>query len=77
MRFVDIVLLDPVPVHRAGAGDQVQRHGVEESLLLGFFSWLVPARLMRGEVLTLRERDFVCGRAGDGQPARRGWSTGT
>ena len=25
MRFVDIVLLDPVPVHRARAGDQVQR----------------------------------------------------
>jgi ABC-type dipeptide/oligopeptide/nickel transport system permease subunit len=32
---------------------------LDESLLLGFFSWLVPSRLMRGEVLTLRERDFV------------------
>ena len=27
MRFVDIVLLDPVPVHRARAGHEVQRHG--------------------------------------------------
>ena len=26
MRFVDIVLLDPVPVHRARAGHEVQRH---------------------------------------------------
>jgi ABC-type dipeptide/oligopeptide/nickel transport system permease subunit len=29
------------------------------SLLIGGFAWQVPARLVRGEVLTLRERDFV------------------
>jgi peptide/nickel transport system permease protein len=29
------------------------------SLIIGGFSWLVPARLVRGEVLTLRVRDFV------------------
>jgi peptide/nickel transport system permease protein len=29
------------------------------SLVIGGFSWLVPARLVRGEVLTLRVRDFV------------------
>jgi peptide/nickel transport system permease protein len=29
------------------------------SLVFGAFSWQVPARLVRGEVLTLRERDFV------------------
>lgn len=29
------------------------------SLLIGAFSWLVPARLVRGEVLALRVRDFV------------------
>jgi len=29
------------------------------SLIIGIFSWLVPARLVRGEVLTLRVRDFV------------------
>ncbi|MGE5137457.1 MAG: ABC transporter permease [Gemmatimonadota bacterium] len=29
------------------------------SLIIGFFTWLVPARLVRGEVLTLRVRDFV------------------
>lgn len=29
------------------------------SLVIGGFSWLIPARLVRGEVLTLRVRDFV------------------
>jgi ABC-type dipeptide/oligopeptide/nickel transport system permease subunit len=29
------------------------------SLVIGSFAWLVPARLVRGEVLTLRVRDFV------------------
>ena len=29
------------------------------SLVFGAFSWQVPARLVRGEVLSIRERDFV------------------
>ncbi len=29
------------------------------SLVIGAFSWQVPARLVRGEVLSIRERDFV------------------
>jgi peptide/nickel transport system permease protein len=29
------------------------------SLVIGFFAWQVPARLVRGEVLTIRERDYV------------------
>jgi peptide/nickel transport system permease protein len=29
------------------------------ALIIGAFTWLVPARLVRGEVLTLRTRDFV------------------
>jgi peptide/nickel transport system permease protein len=29
------------------------------SLVIGGFSWQVPSRLVRGEVLTIRERDFV------------------
>ena len=45
---------------------------LEESLIIGLFSWLVPARLVRGEVLTLRERDFVVRGAGDGQRPVRG-----
>jgi ABC-type dipeptide/oligopeptide/nickel transport system permease subunit len=60
MRFVDIVLSIPflfiVLVVSAKQGGATV---VSLSLLLGLFSWLVPARLVRGEVLTLRERDFV------------------
>ncbi len=29
------------------------------SLVIGGFAWQIPARLVRGEVLTIRERDFV------------------
>src|SRR4029079_19062473 len=29
------------------------------SLIIGAFTWLVPARLVRGAVLTLKTRDFV------------------
>jgi ABC-type dipeptide/oligopeptide/nickel transport system permease subunit len=39
------------------------------SIIIGAFTWLVPARLVRGEVLTLRVRDFVSAArtAGSGQ----------
>jgi ABC-type dipeptide/oligopeptide/nickel transport system permease subunit len=39
------------------------------SLIIGGFTWLVPARLVRGEVLSLRTRDFVAAAraAGSGQ----------
>ena len=33
--------------------------GGQAALEIGFFAWQVPARLVRGEVLSLRERDFV------------------
>jgi peptide/nickel transport system permease protein len=39
------------------------------SVIIGAFTWLVPARLVRGEVLTLKTRDFVAAArtAGSGQ----------
>jgi ABC-type dipeptide/oligopeptide/nickel transport system permease subunit len=39
------------------------------SVIIGIFTWQVPARLVRGEVLTLRVRDFVAAAraAGSGQ----------
>jgi ABC-type dipeptide/oligopeptide/nickel transport system permease subunit len=36
------------------------------SLIIGAFTWLAPARLVRGEVLTLRVRDFVAAARGAG-----------
>jgi peptide/nickel transport system permease protein len=59
MRIVDIFLSVPflfvVLILAVKFGATV----LSLSLVIGFFSWQVPARLVRGEVLTLRERDFV------------------
>lgn len=59
MRVVDIFLSIPslfiVLIVAVRYGASV----LSLSLIIGGFSWLVPARLVRGEVLTLRERDFV------------------
>jgi ABC-type dipeptide/oligopeptide/nickel transport system permease subunit len=59
MRLVDIFLSVPflfvVLILAARYGATV----LSLSLVIGGFSWQVPARLVRGEVLTIRERDFV------------------
>ncbi|HEY7965650.1 MAG TPA: ABC transporter permease [Solirubrobacteraceae bacterium] len=59
MRFVDVLLSIPFLFIVLVLATKYSATVVEESLLLGLFSWLVPARLVRGEVLTLRVRDFV------------------
>ena len=46
------------------------------SVIIGIFTWQVPARLVRGEVLTLRVRDFVSAARAAGS-GRSGSSTGT
>ena len=59
MRVVDIFLSIPflfvVLILAVKFGASV----LSLSLVIGFFAWQVPARLVRGEVLSLRERDFV------------------
>jgi ABC-type dipeptide/oligopeptide/nickel transport system permease subunit len=59
MRIVDIFLSIPflfvVLILARAYGATV----LSLSLVLGGFSWQAPARLIRGEVLTIRERDFV------------------
>lgn len=59
MRFVDILLSIPFYLIVLILATKFNATVFKLSLLLGIFSWLVPSRLMRGEVLTLRERDFV------------------
>jgi ABC-type dipeptide/oligopeptide/nickel transport system permease subunit len=59
MRFIDILLSIPFLFIILVLATKYSATVVEESLILGLFSWLVPARLVRGEVLTLRTRDFV------------------
>lgn len=59
MRVVDVFLSIPflfiilIVAVRYGASV------LKLSLIIGAFTWLVPARLVRGEVLTLKTRDFV------------------
>jgi ABC-type dipeptide/oligopeptide/nickel transport system permease subunit len=59
MRVVDVFLAIPglfiVLIVAVRYGASV----LSLSLIIGGFSWLVPARLVRGEVLALRVRDFV------------------
>jgi len=59
MRFVDILLSIPLLFVVLVLATKYSGTVVNLSLLIGLFSWLIPARLVRGEVLTLRERDFV------------------
>lgn len=59
MRLVDVLLSIPYLLIVLILATKFSSTVPEESVLLGSFSWLVPARLVRGEVLTLRERDFV------------------
>ena len=60
MRFVDILLSLPLLFVILIVGDRYNGATVLNlSLIIGAFSWLVSARLVRGEVLSLRVRDFV------------------
>ena len=71
MRVVDVLLSIPflfvVLIVAVRYGASV----LSLSLILGGFTWLVPARLVRGEVLSLRVRDFVAAARAAG--ATRWW----
>jgi peptide/nickel transport system permease protein len=71
MRVVDIFLSVPflfvVLILAVKFGASV----LSLSLVIGGFAWQVPARLVRGEVLTRRERDFVAAaRSAGSTPSR-------
>ncbi len=59
MRFVDVLLSIPFLLIVLVLATKYNGTIVSLSVVLGIFAWLVPARLVRGEVLTLRTRDFV------------------
>jgi ABC-type dipeptide/oligopeptide/nickel transport system permease subunit len=59
MRIVDIVLSVPLLFVILIVGAKYGSSVLALALIIGGFSWLVPARLVRGEVLTLRVRDFI------------------
>jgi peptide/nickel transport system permease protein len=59
MRVVDVLLSVPFLFVVLIVGAKYGSTKLLLSLIIGIFSWLVPARLVRGEVLTLRVRDFI------------------
>ncbi len=59
MRVVDIILSVPLLFVVLIVGAKWGSSVLTLALIIGLFSWLVPSRLVRGEVLTLRVRDFI------------------
>jgi len=59
MRIVDVLLSIPILFVVLILATTITPTVISLSILIGLFSWLAPARLVRGEVLTLRTRDFV------------------
>jgi ABC-type dipeptide/oligopeptide/nickel transport system permease subunit len=60
MRFVDFIITIPVIIVGSVVGYHFGNLGVPFlGLLLGLFTWTGLSRLVRGEFLTLREREFV------------------
>jgi peptide/nickel transport system permease protein len=60
MRITDIFIVIPALVIGAVVGHAVGGYGAPTlAVMLGFFSWMGIARLVRGEFLSLREREFV------------------
>jgi ABC-type dipeptide/oligopeptide/nickel transport system permease subunit len=60
MRFTDIVITIPLIVIGAVLGNTFGSLGAAVlGVVIGIFAWTTMARLVRGEFLTLREREFV------------------
>lgn len=59
MRVVDVILSVPLLFVILIVGAKWGSTVLNLAVIIGIFSWLAPARLVRGEVLTLRVRDFV------------------
>ncbi|MFZ1063801.1 MAG: ABC transporter permease [Acidimicrobiales bacterium] len=71
MRIVDVLLSLPVLFVILIVSAHYGASVIKLSLIIGAFSWLVSARLVRGEVLTLRVRDFVLASRTMGASQRR------
>ncbi|AEG43705.1 ABC transporter permease [Isoptericola variabilis] len=60
MRLTDLLIVIPLLVLAAVLGKMASQWGIWGlTVMLGIVSWTGLARLVRGEVLSLRERDFV------------------
>ncbi|MES2094123.1 MAG: ABC transporter permease [Actinomycetota bacterium] len=60
MRITDVFIVIPALVIGSVVGNAVGGFGAPTlAIMLGFFTWMGIARLVRGEFLSLREREFV------------------
>ncbi|WP_251450336.1 ABC transporter permease [Microbacterium sp. Marseille-Q6648] len=60
MRFTDVIITIPLIVIGAVLGNMLGSLGAAVlGVVIGLFAWTTLARLVRGEFLTLREREFV------------------
>lgn len=60
MRITDVFIVIPALVIGSVVGHAVGGFGAPTlAVMLGFFTWMGIARLVRGEFLSLREREFV------------------
>ena len=71
MRIVDVGLSIPTLLFILILAARYNATVVSLSLVIGLNQWLAPARLVRGEVLTLRVRDFVSAARTMGATRRR------
>lgn len=71
MRIVDALLSIPVLFVLLLMSAIVTVNQFNLTLIVAFFAWLVPARLIRGETLTLRTREYVQAVKGMGGGASR------
>ncbi len=71
MRMTDLFIIIPTLVLAAVLGRMAGSSIVLLALVLGLVSWTGLARLVRGEVLSLREREFVAAARAVGTPTPR------
>ena len=71
MRVTDLFIIIPTLVLAAVLGRMAGSNIFLLALVLGLVSWTGLARLVRGEVLSLREREFVAAARAVGTPAPR------
>ncbi|MGD0083440.1 MAG: ABC transporter permease [Acidimicrobiales bacterium] len=72
MRLADIVLSLPVLVLLIVLSAEFRPSELMMVVVIGLTTWPVPARLVRGETLSLMQREFV--QAAHQMGARRGWT---
>lgn len=71
MRIVDALLSLPSLFVLLLMAAIIKINQLNLTLVVAFFAWLVPARLIRGETLTLRTREYVAAVKGMGGGAQR------